>query len=162
ALVRTATNSRHDDWARLPAAPSPAGGPHAHAATPIKKMHRLLRGRYAIALSLAVAGASAGCVWGYVSQHPKYRSQGMIEIQPVVKQPMADDKLMATYQQYVQNQVAFLQNMRVIGMALSSPEWTRTGRGNDPDVQTAFLDNLDVQILPGTTVIKVSYLDADP
>ncbi len=124
-------------------------------------MHRLLRGRYALAISLAICGAIAGTVAGYESTHPKYRSQGIVEVQPVIKNALTGDKMMLMYQQYIQNQVALLQGPRVIGAALSSQEWAATQRGSSPDVETKFEDNLDVQVQPGTTYIKVTYLDAD-
>jgi polysaccharide biosynthesis transport protein len=146
-----------DDWANLPGTPSNA----APTMTPIKKMHRLLRGRYAIALTLAAAGAIAGAVAGYESTRPKFRSQGIVEIRPIIQNALTGDKMMLMYQAYIQNQVALLSGPRVLGAALSSQEWAATRRGSSPDVQTKFEDNLEVQVQPGTTYILVKYLDAD-
>ena len=50
------------------------------SATPLKKVHRLLRGRYVIAFVLALIGAAAGGAAGYLSQKPSYGSTGIISI----------------------------------------------------------------------------------
>ncbi|MBA3272926.1 MAG: hypothetical protein H0T11_03515, partial [Chthoniobacterales bacterium] len=71
----------------LPAAPDElfAGGGQPGAggggqASPFKKVHRLLRGRYALAIFLALLGGAAGAVAGWYSQKAEYASDGLIEI----------------------------------------------------------------------------------
>src|SRR5579864_2972925 len=96
----------NDDWSGL--ASSSSASAHGATATPFKKMHRLLRGRYPLAITLALIGAVGGAIAGYKSTSPKYRAIGYIEVQPVIKNPLKDDKMMLMYQAYIQNQVALL------------------------------------------------------
>src|SRR3954467_12140275 len=68
-------------------APGP-GSSRAHAEDSpfliFQKVHRLLRGRYPAALSLAALGALAGGAAGYFSTTPKYMSQGSIRVAPTI------------------------------------------------------------------------------
>src|SRR6476659_9740244 len=59
----------------------------AEAAAPVNplvQMHALLRGRYRIAIILAVLGTMAGGFVGYRIQKPMYTSTGIIRIKPHV------------------------------------------------------------------------------
>ena len=66
-------------------APAGPGAPQA----PLKKVHRLLRGRYVLAAVLALVGAAAGGAAGYFSQKPGYGSTGTISISGVLPSPAA-------------------------------------------------------------------------
>jgi len=147
-----------DGWGQLAAAPAKG---NAAPQAPLKRLHRLLRGRYGLALALAAICAIGGATAGYMAQKPKFRAIGLIEIQPVIRSPIRDDKMMLMYQQYVQNQVALLTGPRVIGAALASREWAETHRGGAPEMQETFVENMDVSILLNTTLVRVSYLDTD-
>src|SRR4051794_28122550 len=69
--------------------PAGPGGPP----TPLKKVHRLLRGRYFIAVILALIGAVAGGAAGFLSQKPGYSSTGTIAISGVIPSPDHRDVL---------------------------------------------------------------------
>src|ERR1700723_2272489 len=91
---------------------APTGQPEP---TPLRRIHRLLRGRYALAAVLATIGAAAGAVGGVMLPKPAYESVGVIEIKPVVPDiRMPTDPVLPMYAQYVQNVMVRLHTDRVI------------------------------------------------
>jgi hypothetical protein len=62
-------------WQQGGALGAPAGPADG---TPLQKVHRLLRGRYLLAVVLGLLGAAAGAAGGFLSQKPAYRSDGLI------------------------------------------------------------------------------------
>src|SRR2546421_4578540 len=81
---------------------------------PLKKVHRLLRGRYWLAITLAALGLFAGAVGGWISQVPYYESDGLVEIRPYLPGTAALDRPMAFYTTFVKSQAALIQGPRVI------------------------------------------------
>ena len=53
-------------------------------------VHRLLRGRYLVTMSLALAFGAAGAAVGFLSHEPQYRSDAVIEIQPVLPKMLSN------------------------------------------------------------------------
>lgn len=106
------------------------GGPMGAAAAPpppnpLKKMHRLLRGRYIVAGVLASLFAVAFAAAGFLLPKPQYKSSGLIEIDPSMPNPTDGiDKLMQMQMQFMQSQQLKLKTDRVIQAAMQSPEWT--------------------------------------
>jgi capsular exopolysaccharide synthesis family protein len=153
----------------LPAHPAPwqggaMGAPAAAGAgepSMVKKMHRLLRGRYLLAVALALLGAAFGALGGFLSQKPAYRSDGLIQIDLRVPRSMEMDKVMIQASTYINSTMAKLKNERVIKKALASDKW-RALRPNPADI-TKFNDNLTVQLPPrSNNFIQVSYSDNAP
>lgn len=139
--------------------PFSAGG--ERQITPLRKVHRLLRGRYVIAIVLAgicgVVGASAG----FISQRPAYKSDGLIEVKPIIPDIDSYDRVMLMYGTHMQSQVAWLKSERLIRLALERPEWKAAKPGFGPDLAAVFNQNLTVTYLKNTPLIQVSYSDAD-
>jgi succinoglycan biosynthesis transport protein ExoP len=146
-----------DPWAT----PAPAAAA-APPVSPLRRIHRLLRGRYWLAFTLATLGAVAGAFCGFVSQKPIFRSSGLVEINPIVDTPLQNERVMLMYAQYVQNQIALMQSQNVIAEAVNSEEWKRTGRGNSPHTIAAFASALNVHHIPNTSFIRPSFSDPDP
>ena len=80
----------------MPATPQAGGALGAYygggAAAPqedsaLRKLHRLLRGRYLLAFVLGLLGAGAGAVGGFMSQKPAFKADGMIQIKPTIIDP---------------------------------------------------------------------------
>src|SRR5206468_942093 len=72
----------------VPVMPDPWSAPLSPAESiaqpqPIKRMQRLLRGRYGLAVTLAILGAIAGAFIGWKTQQPLYRSDGLIKVEPI-------------------------------------------------------------------------------
>lgn len=138
------------------------GGAGRGEQSAIRKVHGLLRGRYVLAAILCLLGAAAGGYAGFKSPSPKYTSTGMVELKLIVPSIRQGDRIMLLAGQFMANQVNTITNSRVIQSAMTSREWQETGKGNSADMQAEFVRNLDVDILPGSTYIKVAYTDPDP
>ena len=99
----------------------PAPGNTAKASvphSPIKKMHRLLRGRYPLALVLAGGGAIAGAVGGFVSLPPKFESVGQVVVNPIINTPTVGDGVIPLYPLVMQQQVGLLSGANLATEAL--------------------------------------------
>ena len=127
----------------------------------LRKIHRLLRGRYALAIVLGLICAAAGGAAGFLSQKPLYRSDGLILITPNSPTISNLQEVMPMYTTYVLSQVALIQDQRVIRMAMSGDAWKSTGRGVSPDGIAEFADNLDVENVKASQVIRVSFTDKE-
>ena len=159
-----------DDRRRLPAAhdpfasePAPAGDDSPFVL--FQKLHRILRGRYALTASLAVLGALAGGAAGYFSQEPKYQTVGHIHIKPVGEKLIYDSEkseLLPSFPNYVKTQANLLKTHRVIDMAMLSDAWKELGRPYTPEEKEEFLDALNVRTdREDQEWIRVEFTDAD-
>ncbi len=148
------------------------GGPMGAAAAPpppnpLKKMHRLLRGRYIVAGVLASLFAVAFAAAGFLLPKPQYKSSGLIEIDPSMPNPTDGiDKLMQMQMQFMQSQQLKLKTDRVIQAAMQSPEWTnpkwtaKRPLPSEPGAMDKFVKNLTIGAPPRTTsFIEVDYAD---
>lgn len=122
------------------------GTPVAAESTPLHKAHRLLRGRYLLAIVLAVMGAAVGAAGGFLSQKPAYSSTGLIEIDPKVPVSTVQmDKVMVMASTYIQSTMVKLHSEKVIRRAMKDPKWqaVRPSELTDKDVAD-FSSNLTV------------------
>ena len=67
--------------------PTALGSPMPAAPTPLHRIHRSMRGRYLLAIILALIGAAAGAAGGFLFGKPGYVSQGAIQIKPTIANP---------------------------------------------------------------------------
>jgi Mrp family chromosome partitioning ATPase/uncharacterized protein involved in exopolysaccharide biosynthesis len=130
--------------------------------TPLRKAHQLLRGRYVLALILAGVCGIAGAGAGFISQRPAYKSDGLIEVKPIIPDIDSYDRVMLMYGTHMQSQVAWLKSERLIRFALDRPEWKNVKPDFGPDMAFAFNQNLTVTYLKNTPLIQVTYSDPDP
>ncbi|MDB5295074.1 MAG: hypothetical protein JWO31_1057, partial [Phycisphaerales bacterium] len=141
-----------------------AGGPAAGAEeNPLRKVHKLLRGRYLLAFVLGLVGAAGGAVAGYLSQKPAQKAEGMIEIRPVITQ-QDGDKVMVMFSAYIQSQMAKLMSDTLVKQAMKDPRWqkVRPGPVNEATIG-AFQDKLTVAPARGSTmIITVGFADNAP
>ncbi|CAA9430044.1 MAG: hypothetical protein AVDCRST_MAG64-3417, partial [uncultured Phycisphaerae bacterium] len=140
-------------------------GPAAPATdeNPLRKLHKLLRGRYLLAFVLGLLGAAGGAAAGYLSQKPVLKAEGMIEIRPVIINTN-DDKVMVMFSSYIQSQIGKLMSDTLVKQAMRDPRWqkVRPGPVNDAAVG-AFLEKLSVTLPPkSSTLILVSYSENAP
>jgi len=142
-----------------PFAHQATSAPQAPAVSPVKKLHRLLRGRYWLALTLGAIGAAAGLVAGWMLPKPYYQSAGLIEINPFITDIWKDASVMPLYNAFVTNQVARIQGPRVIESAQNSPTWKNSTRTRGV---MAVSDNLEVKTIPQTSFVRVTVLATDP
>jgi succinoglycan biosynthesis transport protein ExoP len=147
---------------------SPSGDQHTNESPLVvfQRLHRLLRGRYWIAFTLAALGAAAGAIGGWMATVPKYQSVGSIRILsnlPVKIYTDAINQQMIDLNAQVQTQANLIKDPRVIDMAMSSTAWKGLNRGLDPEAREHFRDSLVVSTSrdePGW--IRVKFLDPDP
>jgi hypothetical protein len=138
-----------------------AGQPEA---TPLRRIHRLLRGRYILATVLATIGAACGVAAGIILPKPAWESFAVIQIHPVVPTAADMDRVMPLYAQYVQNVIIELHTERVIRLAMQNPQWRqlRPYPGDFPPAEQVaqFAKNLTVKQMPtASEMIQVTYSD---
>jgi capsular exopolysaccharide synthesis family protein len=140
---------------------APIGSPEV---TPFQKIHRLLRGRYALACVLAAIGAAVGTAAGILLPKPAYESAGIIQIRPIIPSMQDVDKVMPLYNQYVADVMVQLHTDRLIKQAMAQPDWKQrrpyAGPTAPPDQVAEFSKNLTVKQMPGAPeMIQVLYDD---
>jgi Mrp family chromosome partitioning ATPase/uncharacterized protein involved in exopolysaccharide biosynthesis len=129
---------------------------------PLHKMHRLLRGRYKLAVTLSLAMAAALAAAGYFVPKPQFRSDGLIEIKPNIPSLKDTTIVMPLYTQYIASQVNYIQGQRVIDLAMESPEWDSYRRPGDPKAKKTFIESMEAGVIPNTFLVRVSYTDPNP
>lgn len=166
-LLSTSTLSQASLASHLPALPglaedswSTGSSSSPKEVSPLTKMHRLLRGRYVVTIILAALCAMAGAAAGYMSQKPKWRSFGLVEVKPVITD-LHGDRAVINYRALVLTHVALLQDERVVQMAMSSDDWKSLGRGATPQETSDFVSALDVEYIPDSALVQVAFTDLD-
>src|SRR5689334_16918382 len=130
---------------------------------PLRKLHRLLRGRYWIAIVLGLIGALAGGFFGFTSQVPVYEADGVLYIEPTIANTMMADKAIPFYQQFIKSQASMIQTPRVASDAIKRKEWKDAGgKGSGPDAVAAFLSSLSATYLKDSSLVTVSFQSPDP
>jgi polysaccharide biosynthesis transport protein len=124
--------------------------------SPLRKLHRVLRGRYPWAIGLALFLGLGGGVAGWKSTVPTYLSAGRIHVVPTVptsQDPMGTDvkpMLLA----FVEDQVVYLGCRKVVLRAMESQDWQKVGA----DIDLAeFEDRLEVHHSRGSYQVGVTF-----
>src|SRR5688500_1562122 len=96
-----------------PDAQSPADVPPTN---PLVQIHRLLRGRYWLAITLAVVGGCVGTYFGYRLAVPEYQSAGLIRIKPSLPRilyPNDENGMLPMFDAFVESQATLIKSQRV-------------------------------------------------
>jgi polysaccharide biosynthesis transport protein len=135
-----------------PATPPPPAG--------FKKIHRLLRGRYPMVITLGlILGITCG-IAGFLSKEPMYQSYGRIYISPTIPSSSATiDEPLPGYATFLHSQAAVIGSRDMVELAMKNPKWQ--GPHDDTAIDE-FFNNLDVEEVPNTSLIKISFSDPDP
>jgi len=161
AYPRGAMSSQIEPWAM--GGNGSALGPVAPPATsPLIKIHRSMRGRYVLAVVLALLGAALGGAAGFLAGKPGFVSQGAIRVRPTVPTPDKAEVIMAMYDRFMTTQAGILMSDRVINFALAHPDWKAVNPNFPPNGTNVFATNLKAEFVKGTELIQVSYTDRDP
>lgn len=150
-----------DDLIELP----DAGGSSQGVTAQLMKVHLLLKGRYAWAISLSVVGLVIGGLGAYLFYEPIYRSTGIIRIAPVLPRVLYQSEqsdLMPMFDAFVQSQVSLIQSRRVVDLAMTNADWAGLGRGTTNEAISDFISSMAVSAPPRSELIMVSFDDEDP
>jgi len=127
--LSTQSQGSPDFWTQTPASIQPYAPQTAPAAgrssgsqsakpSPLQKINRLLRGRYPLAIALAVAGALTGAAAGFMALPPKYEGPGFVAVNPVVVTPGPGEPIVPMLTMSIQTQVGLIGGADVADRAL--------------------------------------------
>src|ERR1019366_2582690 len=159
-LQLTTSHSNGDYWTQGQAA---AGGGSAPRQSPLKKAHRLLRGRYPLALFLAAIGAIAGASACFIALPPKFQSSGLIMINPIISNAGPTDSMLLGMNLQIGSASAVIQSTGVAEEAIKSKEftdaWVAAYSGTPMISALDFAASVDAEKSKTGTIITVSYTD---
>jgi succinoglycan biosynthesis transport protein ExoP len=139
--------------------------PPAHTPPPsgLKKIHRLLRGKYPMVIGLGLALGIAGALAGFFSKKPMYESHGRIYLSPTIPSARGSlDEPVPGFGTFLHSQAAVIDSIDMVQLALKNPKWLAQGGSKDDSAVDAFYANLDVEEMPNTSLIQIAYSDPDP
>jgi capsular exopolysaccharide synthesis family protein len=135
----------------------------------MKKIHQSLRGRYWIAILCGTVLGAIGGFFGFKSQQPLYRGEGLIQIafiKPIVMQQSDLNGAMLQFEEYLQTQAMMMTSRRIIDNAIAQPDWAETKMPASPQtlqvIHPKIAANLSVEHPSRTELIRVYYTDRDP
>jgi capsular exopolysaccharide synthesis family protein len=149
-LSLTNQNQNGDFWTSgpaalvpyAPAAPGKTSNTQSAKPSPMQKIHRLLRGRYSMAITLAAIGAVFGGVGGYMALPPKFESAGVVEVNPIVIGITPGENITPMLTMFIQTEVGKIQGSDVAEMAMKDPAFVDAWQKAYPNLMTtAQLDN---------------------
>lgn len=130
----------------------------------LKKIHRLLRGRYPLVITLGLLFGVAGGLMGYLSQKPIYTSSFTVELVPQIQTVNSvDGEVMQGYSMWLQSQVAIIKSYELVQLALDQDEWKATGAPRGDEVAISrFAAGVEAENYPpDTSMLKISFSDPD-
>jgi capsular exopolysaccharide synthesis family protein len=141
---------------------APAAGGHA-AQSPLKKIHRLLRGRYPLALFLVLAGGLAGAMAGFVLLEPKFQSEGLIQVNPEVITGNVTDLTTPMIGMKMASITDVITSTGVAEYALADPNfiaaWKKAYPGVDIMAPVDFAAALEAEHVKNSFNIMVTFID---
>ena len=155
---------------------TPARGRATKAADPMDRLRRLLRGRFTLAVVVAVVGALLGAALGWMSQKPMYEASGSALIPQSVPEIGGGESGNANYRGFMATEAKFAQSEQMAEAAMRKDAWTDVVKqpwpaavfanaanaghgGNDALLRFAF-KSTDPQIaLAGTRALMAAYKD---
>lgn len=132
---------------------------------PLLLAHRALRGRYVVAVILALIVGAAGSVGGWMATKPKYESQGWIRAFPRQQRILyetQENQALHMFDAYVRAQAELARSRRVVDLALNQPEMRRSGWPLPPDGVRELTKALNVSSGRGSELISVTVSHEDP
>jgi Mrp family chromosome partitioning ATPase/uncharacterized protein involved in exopolysaccharide biosynthesis len=88
----------------------------------------------------------------------------LIRVQPIIPKILFTTEQngpMPMFDSFLAAQAATIQSRRLIGQAMSDPEFQALGRGSDTTAEATFAENLAVTIPRGSPMIQITVTDAD-
>jgi capsular exopolysaccharide synthesis family protein len=130
----------------------------------LKKIHRLLRGRYPLVITMGLLFGVAGGLTGYLSEQPMFTSSFQVDISPTiysVNSPVGEE--IAGYDRLLQTQVAMIKGPELIQRAMDEDEWKAAGGPPQNDsTMRRFATSLGAENYPvDTSMMRVTFSDPD-
>lgn len=124
-----------------------------HQGNALKVLHRLLRGRFVLTITLGMIGAVVGAAGGFFSTKPKFETRGMISIQPVL--PFIMDRSVNAeplpyFTSFVNRQITLLRSPRVLAKAVEGRAWFDLGIGGGPAAEEFLRRAIRVETAPAS------------
>jgi uncharacterized protein involved in exopolysaccharide biosynthesis/MinD-like ATPase involved in chromosome partitioning or flagellar assembly len=132
---------------------------------PLLLVHKLLRGRYVIAVALALVLGVAFAAIGYMALPSEYESTATIRIAPVLPKVLFENeanKMIPMFDSYVQTQVSLMQSRRVIAMAAQSKTWTDAGGDASAESIAEISSSIRVAQPKGSQLVLVTCSAREP
>src|SRR5688572_608947 len=150
--------------------------PSGHAAVPgrpprdekfdfWRTAHRALRGRYRLAILLAVCGAIAGACAGLLMGQRLYSASGLVRIASVLPQVMREtdqNRPMAMFDGFIQAQREIMLSRESIHAAMGKDSWKDVARVRRIRSEEQFAASLKVETRPRSDHLRVTFRDRDP
>lgn len=124
---------------RVQVANAPLGPPaeEQQPAGAVTLLHRRLRGRYPLAIGLAMVFGAIGVFAGYLATVPQYTAEALVQIQPTLPRVMyktEENEMPPLFESFVAAQATKLQSSRVLSAAVEDPNmreinWPLGGAG---------------------------------
>jgi polysaccharide biosynthesis transport protein len=144
-----------------PAAPARPVQPE----NPLLLLHRFLRGRYPLAIALAVVLAIPGGIGGYMAMRPVYASTGLVRVAPTLPRLMyanEDNQVPPMFDSFVTTQATRLSSRRVVELAVSSEDLRRAGWPGGTEGINTLTKALKVRNQRGGELITVEVQHTEP
>jgi capsular exopolysaccharide synthesis family protein len=129
-----------------------------------KRVHKLLRGRYPLVITLGLIFGFAGGLTGFLTQKPQFSSGFQIEINPTIHMPgnVIGDEILG-YDRFLQSQVAVIRSYELIQRALDEEDWKNAdGPRGDEAALVVFYGGLEAENFPAeTSILRVTYTNPD-
>ncbi|HVS72499.1 MAG TPA: hypothetical protein VHQ47_14685 [Phycisphaerae bacterium] len=147
-------------WAEPMAAAAPP------ETNPLAVVHRIMRGRYWLAILLAVVIGGGLAYYGYKKGQVLYTSTAMVRfraVMPAILYHNDQNGMMPMFDSFVDSQVLLMRSQRVTDMAMQSDDWRALHRPNTPEAAADFVKSLNVwRDERGGEMVQVSFTDKDP
>src|SRR5207244_458586 len=124
-----------------------------------------LRGRWWLAILLAMIGGGVGAYFGYRYKPMTFRSEGLIQIaysRPKVLHDSDQGQSLQMFESHLGAQTQVITSRNVVEMALKTPIWSKTGRGDSPRTVTDVAVHLSAEHPPNTDQLHIRVVDPDP
>lgn len=139
--------------------------PGEAAVNPLMVVHRCLRGRYPLALVLALALAIPCGILGYLAVAPEYTSVGVVSVAPTRSFLLYQNEMnepMTAFDSYVRSHANKLRGSRVMDVALTDPKLRQAGWPPAPEGAIDLMQSLQVSVGNREQDIFVSVTHEEP
>jgi polysaccharide biosynthesis transport protein len=117
----------------------PAASSQGSEIQPLQVIHRSLRGRYPLAITLGILGAVLGAAIGYGTQTKKFKAYGSVTVNPQIPSLLGSSEVILLYANYMTSEANRIRSAELAKMAINTPVWEAVaGKDNSgPDDVTA-------------------------